>query len=129
MRFNWLAVWLVALLLLTSLVGCGGGGGGNGGSTPITVGVVPDIVPLTTGETQQFTADVTGSNVNQAVNWIVVEGNAGGTITADGLYKAPATAGTYHVEAISKARPSAIGTAIITVTAPAQTGSIQGTIQ
>jgi hypothetical protein len=50
----------------------------------------------------------------QSVTWRVVEAN-GGTITADGLYTAPATAGSYTVRAINSLDTSKSGTYIITV--------------
>jgi len=36
---------------------------------------------------------------DQHVTWDLEEGAAGGTITADGLYTAPSTTGTFHVRA------------------------------
>lgn len=35
----------------------------------------------------------------QPVKWSVVEGEAGGTVTRQGLYTAPGKPGTYHVKA------------------------------
>jgi len=55
--------------------------------------------------TQQFTATVTGT-ANTSVTWHVEQGDRGGTITADGLYTAPSTAGTYNVVATSVADPN-----------------------
>ena len=82
----------------------------------ITVAVNPNTVTLNTGATQTFTSTVTGST-NQNVTWSVDGGAAGGTITAAGLYTAPATPGTYTVRATSVADNTKSGTATVTVTA------------
>jgi len=60
-----------------------------------------------------FTADVRRSD-NKKVTWSAVETN-GGNISATGIYTAPATAGTYHVKAVSAADPTKSATATITV--------------
>ncbi len=78
----------------------------------IRVTVTPSVVFLGTGESLQFLATVTGST-NQAVNW-QVNGEAGGdstvgTVTAQGLYKAPPSApttGNITVTAVSQADTS-----------------------
>lgn len=62
-----------------------------------------------------FTATVSGS-ANQAVTWSIAEGDAGGTITAAGLYTAPRAPGTYHVVATSQADPGQSASAAVTVT-------------
>jgi hypothetical protein len=51
-----------------------------------------------------------------AVTWSVQEAG-GGTIGADGRYTAPATAGLYHVVAVSVADPSRSASGAVTVTA------------
>lgn len=94
-----------------------------------SVRVVPRIVlnataaTLSVGDTKTFTATVTGAT-NKAVTWSVAE-NGGGTVTAAGLYTAPAVAGVYHVVAASQADPTQKATATVTV----QSGSASGTIQ
>src|SRR5215472_7555551 len=55
---------------------------------------------------------VTGT-VNIALSWSVQEGAAGGTITAAGVYTAPAAFGTYHVVVTSQADSTA--TAMIAI--------------
>jgi hypothetical protein len=47
---------------------------------------------------------------------LVLEGAAGGAVSATGVYTAPSTGGTYHVIATSVADPSRSATAAITVT-------------
>ena len=81
---------------------------------PVTVTISPRTIALQPGGTQQFTAAVTGTT-NTAVTWSVQEGSAGGAITSNGLYTAPATAGTYHVVATSQADPTAADEVTVTV--------------
>ncbi|WP_242343897.1 choice-of-anchor D domain-containing protein [Anaeromyxobacter terrae] len=83
----------------------------------VSISVSPTTASLVGGATQAFTATVTGTT-NAAVTWSIQEGAAGGSITASGVYTAPATAGTYHVVATSGADRSKTATATVTVTAP-----------
>jgi plastocyanin len=46
----------------------------------------------------------------------VSEGSTGGSVSASGVYTAPATGGTYHVVAASQADPSKTQSATVTVT-------------
>ena len=68
-------------------------------SPSVAVAVAPAIAAVDPGKTQAFVATVTGV-ANQSVSWSVQEAG-GGTITAAGLYTAPAVHGTYHVVAAS----------------------------
>ena len=77
----------------------------------VAVSISPVSAALLTGGTQQFTATVTGSS-NTAVTWLTT----GGTVSTNGLYTAPATAGTYSVTATSQADPTVSATASVTVT-------------
>src|SRR5712692_8438127 len=97
---------------------------GSSSSPPppvIMVSVLPASVDLNTNQTQTFTATVTGTT-NVAVNW-QVNGVAGGnatvgTITATGLYTAPATVptpATVTVSAVSQADATKSGTASVTI--------------
>ncbi len=61
-----------------------------------------------------FTARILGLS-DQSVIWSVQEGTAGGTITSDGLYTAPAVTGAYHLVATSVANNSVTATAQITI--------------
>ncbi len=79
----------------------------------ITVRVVPGAITLEPGDTQAFRAVVTGTT-NATVRWSIQE-SGGGTISTAGLYRAPATAGTYHVVATSAADASVKGTATVSV--------------
>ncbi len=82
----------------------------------ITVTVSPATASVNAGLTQQFTAAV-ANTTNANVTWAVVGGSANGTISASGLYTAPATppSGAVTVTATSQADPSASGSATVTV--------------
>ena len=88
----------------------------------VAVSITPGSVSLTAGATSQFTATVTGST-NTGVQWSVMEGSTGGTVSSSGLYTAPSTAGTYHVVATSSADKSKSAMATATVTPLAGTAS------
>lgn len=96
----------LVLCLVFGLVNCGGGSS----APPPTLSVSPSILQIFQGATEQFSA-------NGDVNWSVSEGSGGGTITAAGLYTAPAVAGTFHVVATSRSDPSKSAAATITVLA------------
>ncbi len=99
---------LSALILLTSC-------GGKSTSQQIRVTIVPATVAIDQGSTQQFTALVSGT-ANAAVRWsIPAQGSTGGTIDANGLYTAPATAGTFQLVATSAADSTATATAAVSV--------------
>ncbi len=89
----------------------------------ITVTISPKTANVVAGLSQQFTATVTNTT-NTAVTWQVnnmTGGNATvGTISASGLYTAPATvpAGAVTVKAISAADTTKSDTAAVTVVLP-----------
>jgi Fe-S cluster assembly iron-binding protein IscA len=90
----------------------------------VVVTVSPSPVALKTGAAQQFTATVSGS-ANRGVNWSVsgkgCTGATCGTITAAGLYTAPATApnpAAVTITATSQSDPLASGTATVTIGTP-----------
>src|SRR3954464_586903 len=100
-RLRFAAALLPALLcVLTTATGCGGGGGSSPSqnvlpsTAPVSVVVNPATANVRVGDTQQFTAAVTGTS-NTTVTWSVngVAGGAAatGTISATGLYTPPAT--------------------------------------
>jgi hypothetical protein len=89
----------------------------------ITVAVAPVSAVVAPGQTQQFTAVVTGAT-NNAVTWSVSgPGCAGatcGTVTPAGLFTAPASApspNTVTVRATSVEDPLRSGTATVTIAA------------
>jgi len=97
---------------------------------PVTVTVAPATTTVQTGGSQAFTATVTNTT-NTAVTW-QVNGVAGGnttvgTISAAGIYTAPATVpspATVTVRAVSVADATRSGTAQVTIAAvlPPQIG-------
>ena len=107
---------------------CGQGGQGTlirqtGPSPTVGITVSPMSVSVGVGQTQQFTASVTGTT-NTAVIWQVngLSGGDGwvGTITSTGLYTAPTSVPepqTVNVTAISQADPTKTASAVVTITA------------
>ena len=93
-------------------------GTGINGAQGALVAVTP-LTPCTQPlQTVQFKARVTNMT-NTAVNWYVnnvAGGNSTyGTISPTGLYTAPATAGTYYIEANSQQSPSLTSSATVIV--------------
>ena len=83
-------------------------------ATPaISVNVTPPSATLAPGGTKQFAASVTGTS-NTNVTWTAT----GGSITANGLFTAGATAGNFTVTATSAQDTSRSGTATVTIAAP-----------
>jgi len=93
---------------------------GPAGNT-IVLTLSPVSASTSTGGSISFTASVTGT-VDTGVGWSVQEGLTGGTVSASGVYQAPAAAGTYHVVATSHADASKFQVAAVVVTAPTGTG-------
>ena len=81
----------------------------------IAVTLSPTAASLQTGQQQQFSATVSGTT-NSAVAWSA----SSGTITANGLYTAPAVAGTYTITAISNADNTKSASALVVVSVPQQ---------
>jgi hypothetical protein len=115
----------IALLAVCAQIGCGGTSPGSGGGNPaITVVVSPSSANVRTGTSQQFSATVSGTS-STSVTWLV-NGTAGGsgaagTISATGLYRAPATLpnpNTATVEAISVADSKATSSSSVTLQNP-----------
>ncbi|WP_243319058.1 dockerin type I domain-containing protein [Geothrix paludis] len=76
----------------------------------VTVSVSPATASLLAGGTATFSATVTNAP-SQGVSWSA----SGGTITAGGVYTAPAAAGTYTITAASIWPGTTSGTASVTV--------------
>lgn len=98
----------------------------------VSVTVSPGSATLNTGNSQAFSATVSGTS-NTAVNWMV-NGVAGGnstlgTISSSGMYTAPAAvpANSILVQAQSAAQSTAIGSASVSVVLPAISVSISPT--
>jgi hypothetical protein len=87
---------------------------------PVAVSITPPTVILFDFQTQQFTANVTGTS-NTTVSWAISPSNVG-SISANGLYTAPApivTQQTVTVTATSGADNTKFGNATITLSPPA----------
>lgn len=85
-------------------------------TSAISVTVAPSTASVQVSTTKQFTATVANST-NTAVTWTA----SAGSISATGLYTAPASVpspATVTIQAVSQADTSAKGTASVTITAP-----------
>lgn len=111
------------------LTGCGSGGVQETGPPPVSVTISPQASAISAGQSVQFTGAVFNSSSTQ-VNWLVngVEGGSSstGTITAAGMYSAPANLPPQQVtvEVVSQADPSASVTASVAING---TGLVTGT--
>lgn len=124
MRFGPGSAILLAMCACT--LGCGGGGAGSVAqpSSPppsITVEITPSAISVLLGESVSFSASVANTSdasVIWSVNGVVGGSTQAGTISADGLYMAPAdlpAGGMVQVTATSHADSSKSATAAITV--------------
>ncbi len=111
----------IALAVAAVFSSCGGTSNSTTGqSSNITVSLNQSSMNVAVGATAQFTATVQNTT-NTAVTWSV-DGVAGGsatagTISASGLYTAPAQVGNHKVTAASVADSSASASASVTVVA------------
>jgi hypothetical protein len=80
----------------------------------VAVSASPAAAAVDACKSVPLTATVTGTT-NQSVTWSIQEGAAGGSVTAAGVYTAPAAAGVYHALATSAADPTKAATATLTV--------------
>lgn len=118
----WGAVRLAAIAAgLVALKACGGGGGGSTPPPPVVVTVSAPGATLKIGESQTYTATVTGSS-NTAVDWSVAgagcSGAACGSISSSGVYTAPAIVPqppAVTITARSQADTSKTGSATLTL--------------
>ncbi len=87
-------------------------------SAPLAVTLAPQAAALSPGGQQAFTGYAIpqgDGTTNFDVTWSVQEGPSSGSITAAGVYTAPAAVGTYHVIAASVANPASRTAATVTV--------------
>jgi hypothetical protein len=106
---------VVGVVLSLVLAGCAGSSPPPSPSV-VSVTVSPGSPFVEQGGTVSFAANVTGSSDPKVV-WSLKEGSAGGTISADGAYQAPAVPGNYHLIATSEADSTKSAEAIVTVLA------------
>ncbi len=86
-------------------------------ATPVVVSLSPLEAQVEPGGSVPFLASVTGS-ADAGVVWSVQEGSSGGSVTDSGVYTAPTAAGTYHLIAASRADPTSIQEAKVSVVEP-----------
>lgn len=86
----------------------------------VTVTIVPARATLYWSQSLPLAAVVGGAQP-QAVTWSVDPADAG-SITAGGLYTAPARSGTFEIRATSLLAPTAFGAATVTVLPPPPAG-------
>jgi subtilase family serine protease len=97
-------------------------------SAPLAVTVAPQGATISQGATQQMTATVAGSNV-QSVTWSVLSGP--GTISASGLYTAPATVPSTEqatIQATSTINTASPVTGTASITVLSQGYAVSGTV-
>jgi hypothetical protein len=87
----------------------------NPGAQSVAVVVEPPAATVGLGGTTSFAAAVTGT-AQTGVVWSVVE-QGGGSVDANGSYRAPAGPGTFHVRATSVADATRFGESVVTVRA------------
>jgi hypothetical protein len=100
-------------LALLALSACGGGGSGSPPPPAVKVTIAGPAGLLDAGTSRTYTVSVSGT-ANLAVTWSVVE-SGGGTVSAAGVYMAPAIPGTYTVKATSRADATASATVMVAV--------------
>src|SRR6266852_8069323 len=116
----------VAAVVISLACGCGGGSSAPPPSPVpnISVAVFPPSTTVQAGDTQLFTASVTGTSqsaVDWSVNGVPGGNNTVGTITPSGLYTAPANVPnppTVSVTAALHADPTRSGSASVTIRSP-----------
>ena len=112
--------FIAAAITIAFASGCGLSSSSSSHPPPnVTVSVQPAAASVPLGQTQQFTATVTGASsnvVNWSVNGITGGNSSAGTISSSGLYTAPQSlpsSSNVTVTAISQAALSASGSASV----------------
>jgi hypothetical protein len=109
-------VALFCFSIMAIFSGCGGGSV-SAPANVVSVTVTTMSSNVIVGQTLQFTATVTGTT-NTAVTWSVSGGASNGTISATGVYTAPAAVpnpATVTITATSQADTTKSGSATVTV--------------
>jgi len=108
------AASVVAFAFALALTGCGANASGEPVAQGVSVQVSPGAPKVEPNRSLTFAAVVTGT-VSTAVSWSIQEGAAGGSISPEGVYTAPAATGVFRVVATSVTDPTATGGATVTV--------------
>ncbi|HLK34870.1 MAG TPA: hypothetical protein VKT29_17365, partial [Terriglobales bacterium] len=118
-------LYLIAVMAALPLAGCGGGSTPPPPPPAVAISISPASVTLAPSAAQTFTATVTNTT-DTAVTWQVNKTTGGnatvGTITAAGVYTAPAkepNPPSVNVVAISQADSTKSATAVVTIGQPA----------
>ncbi len=123
-----------AFLFVLAVAGCSGSGqhagspdaghsNSDGGTVQLTISIAPTEATIETLAIQQFMATVSGSS-DSAVEW-AVQGADGGSVSATGLYTAPASSGTFEVIAAAHADPAVTAAARVEVVPATGPGPFQ----
>ena len=112
------------LFLVSSLVGAGCAS--SRGASVLTI--QPNSVTIAPGQMVPFEAKLNNQRLSNAT-WSLTEGDAGGTLTAQGLYMAPSSAGTYHVTAQYSGSQASVAVTVTTgtIVPTADSGTIVST--
>jgi hypothetical protein len=110
-NYKFFAPLAVALLALFGISGCGGSGSSTG---PVSVSVTPSNPSVAVGQTQAFTANVTGGTSPATVTWSVM--GAGTIDPSSGVYTAPMSVPATN-DVVTAASQGATGSATVNVTA------------
>jgi hypothetical protein len=111
-----------ALLIAAAAALSACGSSATAPAADVTLDFQPASAQVRPGDQVQFTATVTGTT-NRSVVWGITEGSSCGSITQNGLYTAPTTAGTTcHVTVTSVQDRKKARVAVVTVTATPTVG-------
>ena len=109
---------IIVLSFILPIAACGGAKSTTSGSSQVSIKLNQATATVVPGQTQQFTATVTGTG-NTAVTWSVDNVGGGspqhGTISSSGLYTAPQQSGTHTVTATSVADTTKSASVSVTV--------------
>jgi hypothetical protein len=109
---------LVFVALISGFLAACGGTKANNPAPAVSISISPTTATVDTGQTQQFTATVSNAS-DTSVTWSLSGDASSGTISASGLYTAPATLpdpATVTVTATSVADSTKSASATITLT-------------
>jgi hypothetical protein len=110
----------LALVCMLGLAICGCGGGSSSTPPPpqsavTSIAITPTSANVSTGQTKQFSATVSGNgNFSQAVTWSVA---GDGSVDTNGLFTAGSSSGTATVQVAPVEDPMVINSASVTVSA------------
>ncbi len=112
------------LFLVSTLAGAGCAS--SKGASALTI--QPSSARIAPGQMVPFQATFNDQRLSNAT-WSLAEGDAGGTLTAQGLYTAPGSSGTYHVSAKYSGSQASVAVTVTTgaIAPTADSGTIVST--